>query len=58
MSARAVIDGKAVAAAVRERVAAGVNAFAEANDGHVPGLATVLASDDPASEVYVSTSAA
>jgi methylenetetrahydrofolate dehydrogenase (NADP+) / methenyltetrahydrofolate cyclohydrolase len=49
-----VIDGKAVAAAVRERVAAGVKEFAAANDGHVPGLATVLGSDDPASEVYVS----
>jgi methylenetetrahydrofolate dehydrogenase (NADP+)/methenyltetrahydrofolate cyclohydrolase len=49
-----VIDGKAVAAGVRERVAAGVKEFADANGGHVPGLATVLASDDPASEVYVS----
>jgi methylenetetrahydrofolate dehydrogenase (NADP+) / methenyltetrahydrofolate cyclohydrolase len=49
-----VIDGKAVAAGVRERVAAGVQAFADANGGHVPGLATVLASADPASEVYVS----
>jgi methylenetetrahydrofolate dehydrogenase (NADP+)/methenyltetrahydrofolate cyclohydrolase len=49
-----VIDGKAVAAAVRERVAAGVKEFAAANDGQVPGLATVLGGDDPASEVYVS----
>jgi methylenetetrahydrofolate dehydrogenase (NADP+)/methenyltetrahydrofolate cyclohydrolase len=49
-----VIDGKTVAAEVRERVAAGVKEFAGANDGRMPGLATVLASDDPASEIYVS----
>jgi methylenetetrahydrofolate dehydrogenase (NADP+)/methenyltetrahydrofolate cyclohydrolase len=48
-----VIDGKAVAASVRARVADGVQEFAAANDGHVPGLATVLAGDDPASHVYV-----
>jgi methylenetetrahydrofolate dehydrogenase (NADP+) / methenyltetrahydrofolate cyclohydrolase len=48
-----VIDGKAVAAGVRERVAAGVKEFAAANDGAVPGLATVLMGDDPASQVYV-----
>jgi methylenetetrahydrofolate dehydrogenase (NADP+) / methenyltetrahydrofolate cyclohydrolase len=52
MSAR-VIDGKAVAAAVRERVAAGVAEFTAAHDGRVPGLATVLVGDDPASQVYV-----
>ena len=43
-----VIDGKAVAAAVRERVAAEVAELPEA-----PGLATVLVGDDPASAVYV-----
>jgi methylenetetrahydrofolate dehydrogenase (NADP+)/methenyltetrahydrofolate cyclohydrolase len=48
-----VIDGKAVAAEVRERVAEGVREFAAANDGDVPGLATVLVGDDPASQVYV-----
>jgi methylenetetrahydrofolate dehydrogenase (NADP+)/methenyltetrahydrofolate cyclohydrolase len=48
-----VIDGKAVAASVRARVADGVQEFAAANDGHVPGLATVLVGDDPASHVYV-----
>jgi methylenetetrahydrofolate dehydrogenase (NADP+)/methenyltetrahydrofolate cyclohydrolase len=48
-----VIDGKAVAAEVRERVAAGVEEFAGAYDGHAPGLATVLVGDDPASQVYV-----
>jgi methylenetetrahydrofolate dehydrogenase (NADP+) / methenyltetrahydrofolate cyclohydrolase len=48
-----VIDGKAVAAGVRERVAAGVREFAAANDGQTPGLATVLVGEDPASEIYV-----
>jgi methylenetetrahydrofolate dehydrogenase (NADP+)/methenyltetrahydrofolate cyclohydrolase len=51
--AATVIDGKAVAAGVRERVAEGVRELAGAG-GRVPGLATVLASDEPASEVYVS----
>jgi methylenetetrahydrofolate dehydrogenase (NADP+)/methenyltetrahydrofolate cyclohydrolase len=53
MAAR-VIDGKEVAAGVRARVAEEVREFAALNDGHVPGLATVLLGDDPASRVYVS----
>jgi methylenetetrahydrofolate dehydrogenase (NADP+)/methenyltetrahydrofolate cyclohydrolase len=52
VSAR-VIDGKAVAAQVRERVAAGVAEFVATRDGDVPGLATVLVGEDPASHVYV-----
>jgi methylenetetrahydrofolate dehydrogenase (NADP+)/methenyltetrahydrofolate cyclohydrolase len=51
VSAR-VIDGKAVAAAVREEVATGVAAFREEH-GRVPGLATVLIGEDEASAVYV-----
>ena len=51
MSAR-VIDGKALAAEVRERIAADVAALTEEH-GIVPGLAAVLVGDDPASEVYV-----
>jgi methylenetetrahydrofolate dehydrogenase (NADP+)/methenyltetrahydrofolate cyclohydrolase len=47
-----VIDGKAVAAAVRERVKVDVAAY-EQEAGRVPGLATVLVGDDPASEIYV-----
>jgi methylenetetrahydrofolate dehydrogenase (NADP+)/methenyltetrahydrofolate cyclohydrolase len=43
-----IIDGKALAAKVREEVATEV-----AELGHV-GLATVLVGDDPASEVYIS----
>jgi methylenetetrahydrofolate dehydrogenase (NADP+) / methenyltetrahydrofolate cyclohydrolase len=51
MAAR-VIDGKAVAAAVRKRVAAEVAAY-EAERGRTPVLATVIVGNDPASEVYV-----
>jgi len=47
-----VIDGKAVAASVRARVAEGVRAF-ESEHGRAPALATVLVGDDPASHVYV-----
>jgi methylenetetrahydrofolate dehydrogenase (NADP+)/methenyltetrahydrofolate cyclohydrolase len=46
------IDGKAVAAAVRERVKVDVAAY-EQEAGRVPGLATVLVGEDPASQVYV-----
>ena len=46
------IDGKAAAAAIRERVAAGVRDF-EQQVGRAPGLATVLVGEDPASAVYV-----
>ena len=52
MGAR-VIDGRAVAASVRARVADGVRDLAAAHNGRTPGLATVLAGDDPASELYV-----
>ncbi|MGH2985811.1 MAG: bifunctional methylenetetrahydrofolate dehydrogenase/methenyltetrahydrofolate cyclohydrolase FolD [Solirubrobacterales bacterium] len=48
-----LIDGKAVAAGIRERVADGVREFSQASGGDVPGLATVLVGDDPASGVYV-----
>ena len=47
-----VIDGNAVAAAVREGLRDGIEALEDA--GVTPGLATVLMSDDPASETYVS----
>jgi methylenetetrahydrofolate dehydrogenase (NADP+) / methenyltetrahydrofolate cyclohydrolase len=43
-----IIDGKAVAAALRERVRAEVAEMATP-----PGLATILVGDDPASAVYV-----
>jgi methylenetetrahydrofolate dehydrogenase (NADP+)/methenyltetrahydrofolate cyclohydrolase len=47
-----VIDGKAVAAAVRERVKVDVAAYKE-ETGRSPGLATVLVGEDPASEIYI-----
>jgi methylenetetrahydrofolate dehydrogenase (NADP+)/methenyltetrahydrofolate cyclohydrolase len=47
-----VIDGKAVAAAVKERVKVDLAAYEE-ESGHTPGLATVLVGEDPASEIYV-----
>jgi methylenetetrahydrofolate dehydrogenase (NADP+)/methenyltetrahydrofolate cyclohydrolase len=47
-----VIDGKAVAASVRERVCGEVEELT-AEIGRPPGLATVLVGDDPASAIYV-----
>ncbi len=52
MSAGNIIDGKAFAANLRQRVAATVPAF-EAAKGRVPGLAVVLVGSDTASQVYV-----
>jgi methylenetetrahydrofolate dehydrogenase (NADP+)/methenyltetrahydrofolate cyclohydrolase len=51
MSAR-IIDGKAFAAGLRARVQEEA-AKLKASHGIVPGLATVLVGNDPASEVYV-----
>ncbi len=51
MTAR-VLDGNAVARAIREEVAPGVAAFT-ATAGRPPGLGIVLVGDDPASHVYV-----
>jgi methylenetetrahydrofolate dehydrogenase (NADP+)/methenyltetrahydrofolate cyclohydrolase len=51
MAAR-VIDGKAVAAAVKERVKVDAAAFEE-EFGRPPALATVLVGQDPASQVYI-----
>jgi methylenetetrahydrofolate dehydrogenase (NADP+)/methenyltetrahydrofolate cyclohydrolase len=47
-----IIDGKAAAARVRAEVAEQVQAFRQQTQ-RVPGLATVLVGDDPASAVYV-----
>jgi len=48
----AIIDGKAIAAALRGRVADEV-ARVTRDQGLLPGLAVVLVGNDPASEVYV-----
>jgi methylenetetrahydrofolate dehydrogenase (NADP+)/methenyltetrahydrofolate cyclohydrolase len=47
-----IIDGKLHAAKLKEKIAA-ETARLKAAHGLVPGLATVLVGDDPASEVYV-----
>src|SRR5258706_5555016 len=47
-----IIDGKAAAARLREKVAAEAARLKSAH-GIVPGLATVLVGNDPASEIYV-----
>ena len=47
-----LIDGKAFAARLRQRVSEAVPSFTQAV-GRVPGLAVVLVGDDPASQVYV-----
>ena len=49
-----VIDGKAVAARLRERLTADIRTFTESS-GSAPGLATVLVGEDPASQVYVAS---
>ena len=47
-----IIDGKAIAARLREAVAQEVSEFVRQR-GRAPGLATVLVGDDPGSAVYV-----
>jgi 5,10-methylene-tetrahydrofolate dehydrogenase/methenyl tetrahydrofolate cyclohydrolase len=47
-----IIDGKAIAAKVRDTVAQGV-AEMKAKHDYTPGLATVLVGEDPASSAYV-----
>ena len=47
-----IIDGKKIAAEVRERIAADTRAFS-GKYGFVPGLAVVIVGEDPASQVYV-----
>ncbi|WP_458205471.1 bifunctional methylenetetrahydrofolate dehydrogenase/methenyltetrahydrofolate cyclohydrolase [Haladaptatus sp. NG-SE-30] len=47
-----IIDGKAVAEQIRADLGASIETLEDA--GVTPGLATVLMSDDPASETYVS----
>jgi len=47
-----IIDGKAIAAGIKEQVKADVAAF-KAATGVTPGLTVILSGDDPASQVYV-----
>ena len=57
MSDAKLIDGKAIAANVRQEVARDV-ARLKAEHGFTPGLAVVLVGEDPASKVYVKNKAA
>src|SRR6188768_2097807 len=52
MTEARIIDGKAFAEGLRQRVAAEV-AKLKAEHGLTPGLAVVLVGEDPASQVYV-----
>ena len=52
MSDAKLIDGKAFAAGLRERVGAAVSTL-KADHGVTPGLAVVLVGENPASQVYV-----
>lgn len=49
-----ILDGKAIAQTVRQETKERVAQFLEQYE-HVPGLATVLIGEDPASRVYVNT---
>jgi methylenetetrahydrofolate dehydrogenase (NADP+)/methenyltetrahydrofolate cyclohydrolase len=56
MAEATIIDGQAVAGQLRERVAASAAAL-RARHGIVPGLATIIVGDDPASHIYVRSKA-
>ncbi len=56
MNIAQIIDGKAFAAGLREKIGAGVADFGKAA-GRKPGLAVILVGDDPASRVYVANKA-
>lgn len=56
MSDATIIDGKAFAAKLREKVTAVVSDLKEKH-GLMPGLAVVLVGEDPASRVYVTSKA-
>lgn len=50
-----IIDGKAVAMEMREKIRMQTNRFME--KGIIPGLAVILVGDDPASQIYVNNKA-
>src|SRR5690349_11118804 len=56
MAETVIIDGRAIAAGLRERVAQATAKLGEEH-GIIPGLAAVLVGDDPASHVYVRSKA-
>jgi methylenetetrahydrofolate dehydrogenase (NADP+) / methenyltetrahydrofolate cyclohydrolase len=56
MAEATLINGTAIAARLRERVAAAAAAL-RARHGVVPGLAAIIVGDDPASQIYVRSKA-
>ena len=52
MAEAKIIDGQAIAAQLRQRIAEAVAELHEQH-GFVPGLAAVIVGDDPASQIYV-----
>ncbi|HWB48093.1 MAG TPA: bifunctional methylenetetrahydrofolate dehydrogenase/methenyltetrahydrofolate cyclohydrolase FolD [Stellaceae bacterium] len=56
MAQATIIDGQAIAARLRERLAATAGAL-RAQHGMTPGLATIIVGDDPASRIYVRSKA-
>ncbi|MGB5723930.1 MAG: bifunctional methylenetetrahydrofolate dehydrogenase/methenyltetrahydrofolate cyclohydrolase FolD [Parasphingorhabdus sp.] len=54
MTSARIIDGKAFAAGLRERIMGAVPTFLK-QTGRAPGLAVVLVGEDPASQVYVAS---
>jgi methylenetetrahydrofolate dehydrogenase (NADP+) / methenyltetrahydrofolate cyclohydrolase len=52
MAQAKIIDGRAIAARLREGVAAAAAGLSERH-GIVPGLAAIIVGDDPASQIYV-----
>ena len=57
MAEARIIDGKAIAAQLREQVAASAARLRQSH-GFTPGLTTILVGDDPASHTYVRAKAA
>jgi methylenetetrahydrofolate dehydrogenase (NADP+) / methenyltetrahydrofolate cyclohydrolase len=56
MAGAKIIDGQAIAAQLRQRIAEAVAELREQH-GFVPGLAAVIVGDDPASQIYVRSKA-
>jgi len=56
MAEAAIIDGRAIATGLRERIAEAAARLREEH-GIIPGLAAVLVGDDPASQIYVRSKA-
>jgi methylenetetrahydrofolate dehydrogenase (NADP+)/methenyltetrahydrofolate cyclohydrolase len=52
MAEARIIDGQAIAARLRQRIAATAGRLREQH-GFVPGLAAIIVGDDPASQIYV-----